>query len=100
LEPGSCREDPVFGILERGGKVRVEVVQNVTGETLLYMMIMNVNRSGVIYTNKFRIITDSSRLIFVILDLIMVHDLSTVRSITGSIDSGHLLKKADEISRH
>jgi transposase len=66
LEPGSCREDPVFGILERGGKVRVEVVQNVTGETLLYMMIMNVNRSGVIYTNKFRIITDSTPLGFVI----------------------------------
>jgi transposase len=66
LETGSCREDPVFGILERGGKVRVEVVQNVTGETLLYMMIMNVNRSGVIYTNKFRIITDSTPLVFVI----------------------------------
>ena len=31
----------------------------------------------------------------------MVNDLSTVRSIsTGSMDSGHLLKKADEIPRH
>ena len=31
----------------------------------------------------------------------MANDLSTVRSIsTGSMISGHLLKKADEISRH
>ena len=45
---------PVFGILERGGKVRVEVVQNVTGETLLTMAIKKVKRGSLIYTDKFR----------------------------------------------
>jgi hypothetical protein len=64
------------------------------------MMITKVNRAVSFTQINSGVITDSSRLIFVILDLIMVHDLSTVRSITGSIDSGHLLKKADEISRH
>jgi transposase len=32
---GAAGKIPVFGILERGGKVRVEVVQNVTWDTLL-----------------------------------------------------------------
>ena len=30
---GAAGKIPVFGILERGGKVRVEAVQSVTGET-------------------------------------------------------------------
>jgi transposase len=30
---GAAGKIPVFGILERGGKVRAEVVRNVTGET-------------------------------------------------------------------
>jgi transposase len=34
---GAAGKIPVFGILERGGKVRVEVVQNVSGESLLTM---------------------------------------------------------------
>ena len=34
------------------GKIRVEVVEKVTGQTLLYMMITNVNRGGVIYTKN------------------------------------------------
>lgn len=33
--PGAAGKIPVFGILERGEKVRVEVVQNVNGEPLL-----------------------------------------------------------------
>jgi hypothetical protein len=36
--------DPVFGILERGGKVQVEVMQDVPEETLLTMAIKNVKR--------------------------------------------------------
>ena len=44
----------MFGILERGGKVRVEVVQNVSGETLLTMAIKKVKRGSLIYTDKFR----------------------------------------------
>ncbi len=40
--------------MERGGKVRGEVVQNVTGETLLTMAITKVKRGSLIYTDKFR----------------------------------------------
>jgi len=51
---GAAGKIPVFGILERGGKVRVEVVQNVAGETLLTMAIRKVKRGSLIYTDKFR----------------------------------------------
>jgi transposase len=51
---GAAGKIPVFGILERGGKVRVEVVQNVTGETLLSMATKKVKRGSLIYTDKFR----------------------------------------------
>ncbi len=51
---GAAGKNPVFGILERGGKVRVEVVQNVSGETLLTMAIKKVKRGSLIYTDKFR----------------------------------------------
>ena len=51
---GVAGKIPVFGILERGGKVRVEVVQNVTGETLLTMAIKKVKRGSLVYTDKFR----------------------------------------------
>jgi transposase len=51
---GAVGKIPVFGILERGGKVRVEVVQNVTGETLLTMAIKKVKRGSLIYSDKFR----------------------------------------------
>ena len=51
---GAAGKIPVFGILERGGKVRVEVVRNVTGESLLEMAIKKVKRGSLIYTDKFR----------------------------------------------
>ena len=51
---GAAGKIPVFGILERGGKVRVEVVRKVTGETLLEMAIKKVKRGSLIYTDKFR----------------------------------------------
>jgi transposase len=51
---GAAGKIPVFGILERGGKVRVEVVQDVTGETLLTMAIKKVKRGSLVYTDKFR----------------------------------------------
>jgi transposase len=51
---GAAGKIPVFGILERGGKVRVEVVRNVSGETLLNMAIKKVKRGSLIYTDKFR----------------------------------------------
>src|SRR4030042_5608147 len=51
---GAAGKIPVFGILARGGKVRVEVVRNVTGESLLEMAIKKVKRGSLIYTDKFR----------------------------------------------
>ena len=45
---------PVFGILERGGKVKVEVVKDVKAETLLKETIKKVKRGSLIYTDKYR----------------------------------------------
>ncbi len=45
---------PVFGILERQGKVKVEVVKDVSCETLLKETIKKVKRGSLIYTDKFR----------------------------------------------
>ena len=47
---------PVFGILERQGKVKVEVVvvKDVSCETLLRETIKKVKRGSLIYTDKFR----------------------------------------------
>ena len=36
---GAAGKVPVFGILERDGRVRVEVIQNLKGETLLDLTI-------------------------------------------------------------
>jgi transposase len=51
---GAAGKIPVFGILERGGKVRIEVIQHVPGETLLTMAIKKVKRGSLIYTDKFQ----------------------------------------------
>jgi transposase len=51
---GAAGKVPVFGILERGGKVRVEVVQNVKGETLLDLTIQKVKRGSLVYTDRFQ----------------------------------------------
>jgi len=51
---GAAGKVPVFGILERGGRVRVEVVEDVRGETLLEMTIKKVKRGSLVYTDKFR----------------------------------------------
>lgn len=45
---------PVFGILERGGKVKVEVVKDVKAETLLREVIRKVKRGSLVYTDQFR----------------------------------------------
>jgi transposase len=45
---------PVFGILEREGKVKVEIVKDVTAETLLMETIKKVKRGSIIYTDKFK----------------------------------------------
>lgn len=45
---------PVFGILERQGKVRVEIVEDVSAESLLRATIKKVKRGSLIYTDRFR----------------------------------------------
>ena len=51
---GAAGKTPVFGILERNGQVRVEVVKDVKGETLLKAMIKKVKRGSLIYTDKWK----------------------------------------------
>jgi len=51
---GAVCKVPVFGILERNGVVRVEVVKDVTVRRLLEMTIRMVRRGSIIYTDKFR----------------------------------------------
>ena len=51
---GAKNKIPVFGILERGGKVKVEVVKDVKAETLLREAIKKVKRGSLIYTDRFR----------------------------------------------
>lgn len=51
---GAAGKVPVFGILERGGVVTVEVVSNVTAETLMNLTVKMVRRGSIVYTDKFR----------------------------------------------
>ena len=51
---GAYNKVPVFGILERDGTVLVEVVKDVTAESLLSMTIKTVRRGSIVYTDKFR----------------------------------------------
>lgn len=45
---------PVFGILERGGKVIVEVFEDVKFDTLLNLTLKKVKRESLVYPDKFR----------------------------------------------
>jgi len=51
---GAAGKVPVFGILERNGKVMVTVVPNVTAETLIELTVKTVRRGSIVYTDKFR----------------------------------------------
>jgi transposase len=51
---GAYNKVPVFGILERNGTVLVEVVKDVTAESLLSMTLKTVRRGSIVYTDKFR----------------------------------------------
>lgn len=42
----------VFGILERGGKVSVSIVQNVSAKTLMGETVKKVRRGSIVYTDK------------------------------------------------
>ncbi len=51
---GAYNKIPVFGILERDGFVKVEVVKDVSADTLLNLTIKTVRRGSIVYTDKFR----------------------------------------------
>jgi len=51
---GAKNKIPVFGILERNGKVKVEIVKDLSAETLLRETIKKVKRGSLIYTDKFK----------------------------------------------
>lgn len=51
---GAAGKVPVFGILERDGLVHVNVVPDVTAETLLGLTVKKVRRGSVVYTDKFK----------------------------------------------
>jgi len=50
---GAAGKVPVFGILERQGVVKVEVVPNVSAGTLLGMTVRMVRRGSIVYTDRF-----------------------------------------------
>jgi len=51
---GAAHKIPVFGILERKGVVQVEVVPDVSAQSLLSMAIKKVRRGSIVYTDRFR----------------------------------------------
>ncbi len=51
---GASGKVPVFGILERNGKVKVSVVKDVTARTLLDLTMKTVRRGSIVYTDRFR----------------------------------------------
>jgi len=51
---GAAGKVPVFGILERQGIVRVEVVPNVRAETLLGYTVKTVRRGSIVYTDRYQ----------------------------------------------
>lgn len=51
---GALGKIPVFGILERRGRVSVTVVPDVSAETLLGETIRHVKRGSLIYTDRYR----------------------------------------------
>lgn len=52
---GAASKVPVFGILEREGRVYVKVVPNVRAETVLGLTVKKVRRGSIVYTDKFKI---------------------------------------------
>lgn len=51
---GAREKVPVFGILERGGFVRVEPLKDVSAEAILNLTLKIVRRGSIVYTDKFR----------------------------------------------
>jgi transposase len=51
---GARDKIPVFGILERNGLVRVEVIKDVSAESILDLTLKKVRRGSIVYTDKFK----------------------------------------------
>jgi transposase len=51
---GAKNKTIVFGILERKGKVSVQIVDNVSAKTLLSNTIKKVRKGSIVYTDKWR----------------------------------------------
>lgn len=51
---GAAGKIPVFGILERQGRVKVTAVHDVTAQSLLSETVKMVRRGSIVYTDKFR----------------------------------------------
>jgi len=51
---GAKNKTIVFGILERNGKVHVEIVKNVKAKTLLTSTIKKVRKGSIVYTDKWK----------------------------------------------
>jgi len=51
---GASGKLPVFGILERKGVVKVEIVKDVSAESLMNMTVKMVRRGSIVYTDKFK----------------------------------------------
>ncbi len=51
---GAHHKIPVFGILEREGRVRVAILKNLKAETLLGLTVKMVRRGRIVYTDRFR----------------------------------------------
>jgi transposase len=45
---------PVFGILERKGRIKVEALRDLDAETLLNLTVKTVRRGSIVYTDKLR----------------------------------------------
>jgi transposase len=54
--PGETSQNrvPVFGILERKGRVTVEVLQDVSPEAVLNLTVKKVKTGSIVYTDKYR----------------------------------------------
>jgi transposase len=51
---GSQNKVPVFGILERKGRVKVEALNDMNPEAILNLTVKTVRRGSIVYTDKFR----------------------------------------------
>ena len=49
---GAAGKTIVFGILERGGKVSVGVIKDVSAETLMQETVKKVRRGSIVYTEN------------------------------------------------